>query len=71
MVALEPWPHGPAATAASVLGQGCTVEVEFWEEDVDGQLVAPRRNRYTQRLPRGAETVDHEVARARPSRRCR
>ena len=38
------------AARRRVLGQGCTVEVEFWEEGVDGQLVAPRRNRYTQRL---------------------
>ena len=52
-------------TAASVLGQGCTVEVEFWEEDVEGQLVAPRRNRYAQRLPRGAATSTTEVARRR------
>jgi glycosyltransferase involved in cell wall biosynthesis len=58
-VALEPWPH--AAEGASVLSQGCTVEIEFWEEDVDGQLVAPRRNRYAQRLPRDLATVTTEV----------
>jgi len=52
MVAIEPWPM--AGANASVLGQGCTVEVEFWEEGVDGQLVAPSRNRYAQRLPRAA-----------------
>ena len=64
VVALEPWPHaaGPDPTRASVLGQGCTVEVEFWEEGTDGDLVAPRRNRYTQRLPRGAATARATVA---------
>jgi glycosyltransferase involved in cell wall biosynthesis len=59
MIALEPWPAGGAS--ASLLGQGCTVEVEFWEEDVAGQLVAPTRNRYTQRLPRRPATVTTEV----------
>ncbi|WP_298511899.1 stealth conserved region 3 domain-containing protein [uncultured Nocardioides sp.] len=60
VVAIEPWPvHGDHA---SVLDQGCTTEVEFWEEDVAGQLVAPRRNRYAQRLPRGAATVPTTVA---------
>jgi glycosyltransferase involved in cell wall biosynthesis len=58
-VALEPWPV--QGEHASVLGQGCTVEVEFWEEGVDGQLVAPRRNRYAQRLPRDLATVTAEV----------
>jgi hypothetical protein len=62
MVAIEPWPTvGGDGADASVLGQGCTVEVEFWEEGVDGQLVAPRRNRYAQRLPGGAETVVTQV----------
>jgi hypothetical protein len=63
MVAIEPWPTaaGDGQSHASVLGQGCTVEVEFWEEGVDGQLVAPTRNRYTQRLPRGAATVTTQV----------
>jgi hypothetical protein len=35
--------------------------VEFWEQGVDGQLVAPRRNRYTQRLPRDFKAVTTEV----------
>ncbi len=63
MVAIEPWPvaAGSEAGQASVLGQGCTVEVEFWEESVDGQLVAPTRNRYAQRLPRWAATVTTSV----------
>ncbi|HEX5090932.1 MAG TPA: stealth conserved region 3 domain-containing protein [Nocardioides sp.] len=58
-VALEPWPIDGGS--AALLGQGCSVEVEFWEEDVDGQLVAPTRNRYTQRLPRTAARVTTEV----------
>ncbi|QIG44427.1 hypothetical protein G5V58_18045 [Nocardioides anomalus] len=53
VLALEP--------AAPALSQGCTVEVEFWEEDVEGQLVAPRRNRYTQRLPRERATTTTTV----------
>jgi glycosyltransferase involved in cell wall biosynthesis len=63
VVALEPWPlaAGDGQGHASLLGQGCTVEVEFWEEDVDGRPVAPRRNRYTQRLPRDTTTVSTEV----------
>ncbi len=63
VVAVEPWPtlDGPGQGHASVLGQGCTVEVEFWEEDVDGRPVAPRRNRYTERLPRAAATVTTDV----------
>jgi glycosyltransferase involved in cell wall biosynthesis len=63
MVALEPWPldAGTGEGHASLLGQGCSVEVEFWEESVDGDLVAPTRHRYTQRLPRGAATVTTTV----------
>jgi glycosyltransferase involved in cell wall biosynthesis len=62
-LAIEPWPSDPGGGPghASVLGQGCTVQVEFWEEAVDGQLVAPTRTRYTQRLPRGVSTVSTEV----------
>lgn len=60
VVVVQPWLHGPDLTA-SVLNRGCATEVEFWEEDVEGQLVAPRRNRFTQRLPRDAATVTVEV----------
>ncbi len=59
VVAIEPWPT--SGDRATLLGQGCTVEVEFWEEGVDGQLVAPRRNRYAQRLPRDLTTVEAVV----------
>ncbi|MBJ7357971.1 stealth conserved region 3 domain-containing protein [Nocardioides sp.] len=60
VVVLEPWPLGPDGLP-SVVGQGCSVEVEFWETSTDGQLVAPRLNPYTQRIPRGFETVETEV----------
>ena len=60
VVVLEPWPLGPDGLPR-VVGQGCSVEVEFWETNVEGQLVAPRLNPYTQRIPRGIETVEHEV----------
>ena len=64
VIALEPWPtdgmrgNRPSYTVA---GQGCTVEVEFWEVSVGDQLVAPRQNRYAPRIPRGAETVPMDV----------
>ena len=54
VVCLEPWPEG-------VLGQGCTVEVQFWERSVEGDLVGPRRNPYADRLPARPEVVDVEV----------
>jgi glycosyltransferase involved in cell wall biosynthesis len=60
VVVLEPWPLGPDGLPR-VVGQGCSVEVEFWETNTDGQLVAPRLNPYTQRIPRGFETVDNKV----------
>lgn len=53
-VFLEPWPEG-------LLGQGCSVGVEFWETSVDGALVAPQPNRYARRVPRGSALVDAEV----------
>ena len=48
---LEPWPV--VDEQRSVLGQGCTVEVQFWERAVDGDLVAPRPNPYADRIPAG------------------
>ncbi|GAB3254334.1 stealth conserved region 3 domain-containing protein [Nocardioides dilutus] len=60
VVALEPWPLGPDGMPR-VVGQRCSVEVEFWETNTHGQLVAPRLNPYTQRIPRGFETVQAEV----------
>lgn len=60
VVVLEPWPVG-ADGQPGVIGQRCSVEVEFWETSTTGQLVAPRPNPYTQRIPRGFDTVDTEV----------
>lgn len=53
-LAVEPWPLDPDSGRPSLLSQSCTVEVEFWEEDVEGHLVAPSRNRYATHLPREA-----------------
>ncbi len=60
VVVLEPWPLGPDGLPR-VVGQRCSVEVEFWETNVEGQLVAPRLNPYTQRIPRGIATVETDV----------
>lgn len=61
-LALEPWPSGPAART-SLLAHDTTVEVEFWEADPDGELVAARRNTWADRLPVGLadRLVDAEV----------
>lgn len=63
LMVLEPWPRAGdgASDGASALGYGCGVEVEFWEEGLDGRLVSPRLNRYTQRLPVGAEAAEQVV----------
>ncbi|WP_170219452.1 stealth conserved region 3 domain-containing protein [Nocardioides litoris] len=58
VVALEPWPDGGVLTGAG------GVEVEFWEHDAAGDLVAPRRNPYADRLPPAvvrSEAVEAEV----------
>jgi glycosyltransferase involved in cell wall biosynthesis len=60
VIALEPWPIGPDGLPR-VVGQRSSVEVEFWERNIDGQLVAPRQNTYTQRIPPGSELVTTEV----------
>ena len=54
LVSVEPWPVG-------VLGEGCGVEVEFWEVTPEGDLTSPRRNPYADRIPAGVSTVDTEV----------
>jgi glycosyltransferase involved in cell wall biosynthesis len=59
LVAIEPWPEHDGRP--TLLAHGCTVEVEFWEETVAGDLASPRPNRYAQRIPRGSATVDLEV----------
>ena len=58
-ISLEPWPT--ADGRASLLGQGCAVDVEFWEATYDGDLVSPSPNRYANRIPRGHELVPTEV----------
>ncbi|MGA8846028.1 MAG: stealth family protein, partial [Nocardioides sp.] len=45
---LEPWPL--VEGRASLLGQGCGVEVQFWESGPTDELVAPRPNPYLERL---------------------
>ncbi len=52
---LEPWPVVDGRE--QLLGQGCSVEVQFWERHPDGSLVPPTRNRYTTKIPSGAETT--------------
>jgi len=58
-VCIEPWPETDGRP--SLLGQGCTVEVQFWERSTGGELVGPRRNPYADRMPAGLETVEVEV----------
>ncbi len=53
VVCLEPWPRD-RRRGPGLLSTGCTVEIEFWETDVDGDLVAPRRNPYADRIPSAA-----------------
>ena len=52
---VEPWPV--VDDQEQLLGQGCSVEVQFWERHPDGALVPPTRNRYTTRIPADAETT--------------
>lgn len=62
VVYVEPWPS--AGGAPSHLGQGCSVEVQFWESTPEGDLVAPRRNPYADRIPAlggDSDLVDVEV----------
>ncbi|MFA6299837.1 MAG: stealth conserved region 3 domain-containing protein, partial [Nocardioides sp.] len=63
VVAIEPWPtHDDVPLdRPSVLGQGCTVAVEFWESSPDGDLLSARRNRYADRIPLDVAAVEHQV----------
>ncbi len=56
---LEPWPV--ADGRPTVVGQGCSVEVQFWERTVDGDLVSPRPNRYTNRIPADEPPVPWQI----------
>jgi glycosyltransferase involved in cell wall biosynthesis len=58
-VVVEPWPE--TASGPSVLGQGCGVEVQFWDETVTGELVAPVPNPFVARVPRRAATATRRV----------
>ena len=70
------WPSSPGRTppapaSASVLGQGCTVEVEFWEEGVDGQLVAPTPQPLHPAAPPRRRRPSPPRSTGSASRRCR
>ncbi|MBF4768297.1 stealth conserved region 3 domain-containing protein [Nocardioides agariphilus] len=58
-VFLEPWPEVEGRT--TVAGQGCSVEVQFWERHVEGYLVSPGPNPYTTRIPPEERVVDHVI----------
>lgn len=58
-VVLEPWPLD--GDRASVVGQGCSVTVQFWDESADGRLVAHETNPFALDVPRGAATAEVEV----------
>ncbi len=59
---VEPWPT-TADGSVSLLAHGCTLDVEFWETGVSGDLLAARRNRYADRVaPEAlADLVDLDV----------
>ena len=56
---VEPWPV--VDDQRQLVGQGCSVEVQFWERHPDGALVSPRPNRYTNRIPAGEALVPLEI----------
>ena len=56
---LEPWPS--VGGRPSLVSQGCSVEIQFWETSPDGDLVAPRRNPYADRIPPDLPTTTIEV----------
>jgi glycosyltransferase involved in cell wall biosynthesis len=56
---LEPWPTD--GERASLVGQGCSVRVEFWDESADGRLVAHETNPFATEVPRDAPTVELEI----------
>ena len=67
---VEPWPVVDGSGPACV-GQGCSVEVQFWERHVDGDLVSPRPNRYTNRIPAGEDGSCRSRSTASRCGRCR
>lgn len=58
-VRLEPWPRPDGA--ASLLSQGCAIDVEFWQRSPAGELIAPRPNRFVRSVPTDAELVPASV----------
>lgn len=58
-VVLEPWPR--SGGRRSHLAEDAGVEVEFWDRLPGGDLVAPRPNRWTPRVPAGAATAQVQV----------
>ncbi len=59
-IVLEPWPR--AEGRRSHLADDAGVEIEFWDRLPDGSLVAPRPNRWTQRVPADASMTTTSVA---------
>ena len=58
-ISLEAWPD--AERGSTLLSQGCAIEVQFWDDAVDGDLVAPVPNAYVTRVPRGGATASRRV----------
>ena len=56
---VEPWPVRGGHDG--LLGEGCEVGVQFWEESPDGDLLAPNLNRFGDRVPAGAPRTTIEV----------
>jgi hypothetical protein len=59
VLAIEPWPL--VGGRPSPIGRGATVTVEFWDRDIEGNLAAPRANRYGMKVPPGQRTVTTQV----------
>ena len=64
---LEPWPRCGAACSGRAAGRGAS----SGRPTPDGDLVAPRRNPYADRMPAALATVDVEVEGVRRCRPCR
>ncbi len=59
---VEPWPE--VEGAPRIFRTGCRVQVQFWDDDLTGQWIAPVRNRYFDRFdPTWQRTVTrvHDV----------
>ena len=63
---LEPWPatispYNADRTSGALLGRGCGVAVEFWEDGPDGALHSPGRAAWATSVPRRAATATTRV----------